>query len=99
MTRDAHAAAAHAARASYGMLVAYLAAQTRDLAEAEDALADAFAKALQAWPKTGVPASPEAWLLSAARTRFRPRPSCHLLRADAQDLLTQTQNKTQAAAR
>jgi RNA polymerase sigma-70 factor (ECF subfamily) len=62
-------AAEDAARHSYGKLVACLAAQTRDLAEAEDALAEAFALALRAWPESGVPASPEAWLLTAARRR------------------------------
>ena len=58
------------ARASYGRLVAYLAARTRNIAAAEDALNDAFAAALEHWPKTGVPASPEAWLLTAARRRL-----------------------------
>jgi RNA polymerase sigma-70 factor (ECF subfamily) len=67
---EAHRAAEDAARRSYGKLVACLAAQTRDLAEAEDALAEAFAAALGAWPQSGVPASPEAWLLTTARRRF-----------------------------
>ena len=62
-------AAENAARRSYGKLIACLAAQTRDLAEAEDALAEAFALALNTWPRKGVPASPEAWLLTAARRR------------------------------
>jgi RNA polymerase sigma-70 factor (ECF subfamily) len=62
-------AAEDAARHSYGKLVACLAAQTRDLAEAEDALAEAFALALKTWPQGGVPSSPEAWLLTAARRR------------------------------
>ena len=66
----ARRAAEDAARRSYGKLIACLAAQTRDLAEAEDALAEAFAAALGAWPQGGVPASPEAWLLTAARRRF-----------------------------
>jgi RNA polymerase sigma-70 factor (ECF subfamily) len=66
----AKAAAERAARQSYGKLVAYLAARTRDLAGAEDALADAFAAALVHWPQTGIPARPEAWLLTAARRRI-----------------------------
>ena len=66
---EAGRAAEDAARHSYGKLVACLAAQTRDLTEAEDALAEAFALALNTWPRTGVPASPEAWLLTAARRR------------------------------
>ncbi|MER9372342.1 RNA polymerase sigma factor [Mesorhizobium sp. M0491] len=65
----ARAAAAAAARQSYGKLVAWLAARTRDVAAAEDALADAFAAALERWPRTGVPEKPEAWLLAVARRR------------------------------
>ncbi|HWH82242.1 MAG TPA: DUF6596 domain-containing protein [Burkholderiaceae bacterium] len=58
------------ARHSYGKLVAYLCARTRDVAAAEDALAAAFEAALRDWPLRGVPASPEAWLLTTARHRL-----------------------------
>lgn len=58
------------ARESYGRLLALLAARTRDLAAAEDALADAFAAALTAWPRTGAPARPEAWLFAAAKRKL-----------------------------
>lgn len=58
------------ARESYGRLVAFLAVHWRDLAAAEDALADAFLAALEKWPATGVPDKPEAWLLTAARRRL-----------------------------
>jgi RNA polymerase sigma-70 factor (ECF subfamily) len=58
------------ARRSYGKLVAFLAARTRDVAAAEDALSDAFAAALAAWPLDGCPANPEAWLLTAARRKL-----------------------------
>lgn len=37
------------------------------MAAAEDALSAAFESALRDWPASGVPASPEAWLLTAAR--------------------------------
>jgi RNA polymerase sigma-70 factor (ECF subfamily) len=57
------------ARRSYGKLVALLAMRTRDVAAAEDALADAFAAALADWPERGCPASPEAWLMTVARRR------------------------------
>ena len=68
---DGAAAAAEAvARRSRGKLVALLCMRTRDLAAAEDALADAFAAALVNWPQQGVPANPEAWLLTAARRRL-----------------------------
>lgn len=62
-------AAEAVARRSYGKLVAILAARTRDLAGAEDALSEAFASALADWPANGVPRSPEAWLLAAARRK------------------------------
>jgi RNA polymerase sigma-70 factor, ECF subfamily len=54
------------ARTSYGRLLAYLAAGTRDLAAAEDALAEALVAAVRTWP-AGIPERPEAWLLTAAR--------------------------------
>jgi RNA polymerase sigma-70 factor, ECF subfamily len=67
---DARAVAARVARESYGKLVAYLAASSRDVPGAEDALADAFASALVAWPCQGVPSNPEGWLAKAARRRL-----------------------------
>jgi len=60
-----------AARDSYGRLLALLAASTNDLATAEDALADAFERALRTWPSQGVPGNPDAWLLTVARNRLR----------------------------
>ncbi|MBL8531449.1 MAG: hypothetical protein JNK94_06920 [Hyphomonadaceae bacterium] len=67
---SAAAAAERAARESYGRLLALLAARTRDVAAAEDALAEAFAAALTAWPRAGVPESPEAWLFAAAKRKL-----------------------------
>src|SRR5881409_605473 len=58
------------ARRSYGKLVAFLAARTRDVAAAEDALSEAFAAALKDWPANGCPVNPEAWLLTAARRKM-----------------------------
>src|SRR6266498_4409101 len=46
-------AAGLAARDSYGRLLALLSASTSDLASAEDALADAFERALRTWPDQG----------------------------------------------
>jgi RNA polymerase sigma-70 factor (ECF subfamily) len=59
------------ARDSYGKMLAILAAPTRDIAAAEDALADAFERALARWPDDGIPANPEGWLLTVARNRLR----------------------------
>jgi RNA polymerase sigma-70 factor (ECF subfamily) len=58
------------ARRSYGKLVAFLAAHTRDVAAAEDALSEAFASALADWPQNGCPSNPEAWLLTVARRKM-----------------------------
>ena len=68
-TPAAHHAAERAARESYGRLLAILSARTHDIAASEDALADAFARALERWPADGVPVQPDAWLLSVARHR------------------------------
>ena len=63
-------AAELAARASYGRLLSILAVRTRDLAGAEDALAEAFLAAVTQWPRDGVPDHPEGWLLTAARRKL-----------------------------
>jgi predicted RNA polymerase sigma factor len=66
----AYGTAEAVARTSYGKLVAFLTARTHNVAAAEDALADAFAAALEEWPRNGCPAQPEAWLLTVARRRM-----------------------------
>ncbi|MDY0910574.1 RNA polymerase sigma factor [Microbacterium sp. CFBP9034] len=68
---EVRAVAERAARASYGHLLALIVASTRDVALAEDALADAFERALRTWPDAGIPANPEGWLLTVARNRRR----------------------------
>jgi predicted RNA polymerase sigma factor len=65
----ARATAEAVARSSYGKLIAYLAHDTREVAAAEDALAEAFAVALTDWPRSGCPANPEGWLLTVARRK------------------------------
>ncbi len=70
LAAEAHRVAERAARESYGRILAVLAARTRDIAAAEDALSDAFAAALYTWPADGVPNNPDAWLLTAARRRL-----------------------------
>ena len=58
------------AQRSRAKLVAFLAAQSRDVAAAEDALQEAFAAALEKWPSQGCPENPEAWLLTVARRKL-----------------------------
>lgn len=73
MSDGARRAIEEAARVSQRRLIAFLSSRCRDLARCEDALADAFREALEQWPKGGVPASPEAWLLTVARRRLIDR--------------------------
>lgn len=61
-------AAAHGHR---GRLVALLAVRTRDIAAAEDAVAEAIAQACMSWPRDGIPQNPAGWLLAVARNRWR----------------------------
>ncbi len=68
---EASRAVERVARESYGKLVAILAAQDRDIAAAEDALADALAAALKVWAAQGVPGNPEGWLVTTARNLRR----------------------------
>ncbi len=56
---------------SHGKLVAFLAIRSgHDIATAEDAVADAYVRAIEAWSECGIPNRPEAWLLTTARRRM-----------------------------
>ena len=55
---DIHREIERVARESYGRLVAYLSARTRDVAAAEDALSEALLTALKVWPRDGLPQIP-----------------------------------------
>jgi RNA polymerase sigma-70 factor, ECF subfamily len=60
-------------RQEWGPAVAALARWSGDLTIAEDAVQEAFAEALRAWPAGGVPDNPGAWVLTVARNRARDR--------------------------
>lgn len=96
---DARRTAEETARASYGRLLAYLAARTRDIAAAEDALAEAFAAALSHWPLTGAPASPEAWLLTAARRKLIDNARRAATRRDAEPDIVRAIDEAEAMSR
>ncbi|OAI41646.1 hypothetical protein AYO41_05340 [Verrucomicrobia bacterium SCGC AG-212-E04] len=57
-------------RGERARVLATLVAQCRDLDLAEEALQDACVRALEHWPRTGVPDNPAAWLTSVARRRL-----------------------------
>jgi RNA polymerase sigma-70 factor (ECF subfamily) len=54
-------------RAESGRILATLIRLLGDFELAEDAVQDAFAAALESWPKHGVPENPRAWLVSTGR--------------------------------
>ncbi len=70
LTTQSHARATEVARASYGKILAMLSARSGDILAAEDALSDAFQRALEVWPHKGVPNNPEAWIFTTARNRL-----------------------------
>ena len=56
-------------REEWGRVVATLIRVTGDWDLAEECAQDAFATALQRWPRDGIPGRPGAWLTTAARNR------------------------------
>jgi RNA polymerase sigma-70 factor, ECF subfamily len=60
-------------RREWGPAVAALARWSGDLTVAEDAVQEAFAEALRAWPRDGVPDNPGGWVLTVARNRALDR--------------------------
>ncbi|MDQ3894149.1 MAG: RNA polymerase sigma factor [Actinomycetota bacterium] len=64
---------ASAYRDEFSRSVAILARVLGDLDRAEDAVQDAFATALERWPRDGTPANPGAWIVTTARNRALDR--------------------------
>lgn len=60
-------------RREWGPAVAALARWSGDLIVAEDAVQEAFAEALRAWPRDGVPDNPAGWVVTVARHRALDR--------------------------
>ncbi|MEZ5892272.1 MAG: DUF6596 domain-containing protein [Parvularculaceae bacterium] len=95
---DARAIAEETVRASYGRLLAWLAARSGDVAAAEDALADAFRAALEHWPKDGAPDSPEAWIITTARRKLIDNARRAQTRAASQPALMMAAEEAEAQA-
>jgi RNA polymerase sigma-70 factor (ECF subfamily) len=66
---DARAAVEAVWRIESARLVAGLARLVSDIELAEDLAQDALIAALEAWPRTGVPDNPGAWLMATAKNR------------------------------
>jgi len=56
-------------RREHGRAVAVLTRQLGDIALAEEAVQDAFATALEHWPRNGTPPAPAGWIITTARNR------------------------------
>ena len=69
----AQAAVAEAFRSEWGRVVGYLIRVTGNWDLAEDCAQDAFERALERWPRDGIPDSPAAWLKTTARNRALDR--------------------------
>ena len=65
----AHDAIDRVFREESGRVVATLIRVLGDFDLAEEAVQDAFARALEVWPTDGVPANPGAWITTTARNR------------------------------
>jgi RNA polymerase sigma-70 factor (ECF subfamily) len=73
VTGAVEAAVTRAFREEWGQIVATLIGLTGDWDLAEECAQDAFAQALQRWPRDGIPRRPGAWLTTTARNRATDR--------------------------
>ena len=60
-------------RDHWGRVLATLVGILGDIELAEDAAQEAFAIAVERWPRDGEPANPAGWLIAAARNRADSR--------------------------
>jgi RNA polymerase sigma-70 factor (ECF subfamily) len=67
------AVVAEAFRSDWGRVVGYLIRVTGNWDLAEECAQDAFERALERWPRDGIPTSPAAWLKTTARNRALDR--------------------------
>lgn len=73
MTGEVPAAVAEAFRGEWSQIVATLIRITGDWDLAEECAQDAFTRALERWPRDGIPPRPGAWLTTTARNRALDR--------------------------
>ncbi|WP_240759164.1 RNA polymerase sigma factor [Phytoactinopolyspora endophytica] len=77
MTADppvvSHAEIERVFREEYGRAVSVLVRRFGDIDVAEEAVQDAFAAAVQRWPRAGLPPSPSGWIITTARNRVIDR--------------------------
>jgi len=66
---QAQEAAVEAFRLERGRAVATLVRMLGNIDSAEEAVQDAFVRALEMWPRDGIPPSPAAWIVTTAKNR------------------------------
>ncbi|MFZ0015169.1 MAG: sigma factor, partial [Acidimicrobiia bacterium] len=88
---EINAAVETAFRESYPLVVASLSRQVRDIDLAEEAIQDAFAEAMRAWPDSGVPTNPGGWIATVSRRRAIDRIRREKSYAHKQELLASLQ--------
>jgi len=76
------AAIADVFRREYGRAVAVLVRRFGDIELAEEAVQDAFAVAVDRWPRTGLPPSPPGWIITTAGNRAVDRLRREAVRED-----------------
>lgn len=73
MEAVSRAADAEVIRRVYPGVLAKTLGLTRSVPDAEDAVQEAVARALESWPRGGTPDCPEAWLVTVAANVYRDR--------------------------
>src|SRR6516225_9565833 len=84
---DIRAAAESPFRQESGRIIASLIPVSGSFARAEEAMQEAFAAALGAWPVKGMPENPAAWIITAARRKLIDAARRERTRRDKEDAL------------
>jgi len=84
---DVQAAAETVFREESGRIIATLIRISGSFDRAEDAVQEAFAAALSNWPKTGIPANPAAWMMTAAHRKLIDQVRRERTQRDKEDAL------------
>ncbi len=79
-------------------LLGALTRMLRDVGRAEEIAQDAFVAALEAWPRSGIPENPGAWLMATAKRRAIDQLRRDLRLERKQDAIGQEQETRQAIA-
>jgi RNA polymerase sigma-70 factor, ECF subfamily len=92
MSTDAKQAAESVFRAESGRIIATLIRISGSFDRAEEAMQEAFASALTAWPEKGIPQNPAAWIMAAAHRKIIDQSRREKTRNEKRDsLLYETQ--------